>query len=230
MRAWICKWVCVCALECAPAWSKDHGSMKRLSYTKHRCCLGWFNESECLRLRHLSKCVYVCVFVRVCAYVVLMFWMSIGGKTCVENSAELRQGSHKSLSLSLALVFSFPSPLSRFALSTMCLLWWLAVVWDSSPPCLFSTHRCDKLLSRCLQVCGVPLFIPLCLLSVYFQWYLFVLVSTYKEIVYCITEGFSFFCSCNKEANASSNTGVWSLILNITLPHWKNPCVSFLKV
>lgn len=177
MRAWICKWVCVRTLECAPAWSKDHGSMKRLSYTKHRCCLGWFNESEYLRLRHLSKCVYVCVFV------LLMFWMSIGGKTCVENSAELRQGSHKSLSLSLALVFSFPSPLSRFALSTMRLLWWLAVVWDSSPPCLFSTHQCDKLLSRCLQVCGVSLFIPLCLLSVYFQWYLCACVHLQRDSV-----------------------------------------------
>lgn len=130
-----------------------------------------------------SACMCVCLCACVCAYVVLMFWMSIGGKTCVENSAELRQGSHKSLSLSLALVFSFPSPLSRFALSTMRLLWWLAVVWDSSPPCLFSTHRCDKLLSRCLQVCGVSLFIPLCLLSVYFQWYLCACVHLQRDSV-----------------------------------------------
>lgn len=74
--------VCIHALECVSACSKDPGSKKRLSYTKHRCCLSWFNESERFGLRHLSKRVWVCV--------VLMFWMSIGGKTCVENPAELR--------------------------------------------------------------------------------------------------------------------------------------------
>lgn len=163
-----------------------------------------------------SACMCVCLCACVCAYVVLMFWMSIGGKTCVENSAELRQGSHKSLSLSLALVFSFPSPLSRFALSTMRLLWWLAVVWDS-----LLTGVTSYLAGVCRSVECPSLF--LCVCYQYISNDISVLVSTYKEIVYCITEGFSFFCSCNKEANASSNTGVWSLILNITLPHWKKP-------
>ncbi len=34
--------------------------------------------------------IWASVCARVCAHVVLMFWMSIGGKSCDENPAELR--------------------------------------------------------------------------------------------------------------------------------------------
>lgn len=35
------------------------GSVKRLCYTRHRCCLDWLNESERFRLRHSRRLVCV---------------------------------------------------------------------------------------------------------------------------------------------------------------------------
>lgn len=80
-------------------------------------------------------------------YVVLMFWMSIGGKTCAEKNCWIR--SHKSPS-SIFMASLLPS---LFFLWDLCQF--NAWPWFKHHSCLLCFHPCDKLFCRWELLCGL---------------------------------------------------------------------------